>query len=87
MAKGYNLNLENLTELAFRKERAKYIENLYKKRIGADETTPRSEIILQIAQEIGVRQRCVRQVIYNSGLPTALPNYVNCGSKPRTAES
>lgn len=81
MAKGYTLQMDALTEEAFRKARASYIENTYKKRIEADTTTSRSEIILQIAREIGVRQRCIRQVLYNAGLPTALPNYVRCGNR------
>lgn len=81
MAKGYTLTMSNLTEDEFRKARARIIAEEYKKRTADDQTTSRHIFMTAIALEIGVTFKCVRKAVHEAGLPTSLPNYVNCGVK------
>ena len=84
MAKGYTLTMNSLTEEDFRRARAKIIADEYRKSIEDDETTSRHIIMTTIAMNIGVTFKCVRKAVHEAGLPTSLPNYVNCGVKAKT---
>lgn len=85
MAENYQIILQNLTDDEFRHKRDELVSMKYKLRTDSTPAVARTTIMEQIASETGLTSRCIRNIIYRSGMPTALPNYKNSGYKKQKA--